>query len=533
MGGYFMKVWGRKLGGILGAGLLLTCGNAMAEEVKGKIYLGDEGWTTAEQGNTEAPQASLLDSLFGRASTAPLDFRKMARDFIEQNARLLKVDNATSWGQDQVQNSPALQTHRLSKTWNGLPVLGGDAVVAISGGSVAFANADATDLSSLTTKPRVRAEDARSMAFASYRGNAVSTSAPRLKVIILGDGSEKKAELAYEVTVNDRDQLSSDIHYVSATTGRELMVSTNVHTLVNRQVVAGLGSEDDWNIVQADDQADWKIVHADKGCNGERPIGNTRPTGAPTSCFTPSPSVAASALAAWNNSGLVAEYYQSVHNRNSIDNNGMLIKSVVNFVGSAFANAAWFNDKSMMLYGVGDPATQNDFALPLDVAAHEMTHGITARTAALEYVSESGALNESYSDVFGKLVAFKYGKSKDWKIGGELFKDGVTFVRDMENPKIGHTKDFLYKGQTCHRFNDFCGVHQNSGIPNKAAVLLAKRIGNEKLGKLYFLTLTQLLRKNSNFKEARAQTEAACGTLFGATSADCKAVKESFDAVGI
>jgi aureolysin len=162
-----------------------------------------------------------------------------------------------------------------------------------------------------------------------------------------------------------------------------------------------------------------------------------------------------------------------------------------------------------------------------------MTHGITANTAALEYSAESGALNESYSDLFGKLIAFKNGKSSDWKIGRELFRDGVGFVRDMENPKVGNNADFLYRGQLCQRLNDYCGVHENSGIPSRAAVLIAKKIGTEKIGKLYYLTLTQLLRSNATFADAKAQTLAACSTLFGAGSEDCKAVSASFQAVGI
>lgn len=528
----------------MSASLFLAATGAYAADAKGKIYVGDDGWAQANVSANGAQETSLLDGLLGRRSSAPIDLRKMARDFIEQNAQLLKSDEATSWGLQQVQNGPSLQTQRLSKTWNGLPVLGGDAVVALSGGEVAFANADTTDLSAVSRKARIRPDEARAMAFASYGGNAVSTSAPQLKVVVVGNGKDRHAELAYEITVHDRDQYSSDIHYVSADTGRELMVSTNVHTLtLNREVVAGMGSEDDWNIVEGDDQSDWQTVYSDKGCAGAnkaqprfngRVMGLTPANGAPTACAQVDGDVAASALAAWNNSGKTIEYYQSVHNRNSIDGNGMLVKSVVNFVGSAFANAAWFADKNVMLYGRGDPRTQNDFALPLDVAAHELTHGITARTANLEYVSESGALNESYSDVFGKLVAFKNGKDgNNWKIGDELFKDGKSFVRDMENPKVGHTDQFMYKGQFCSRFNDFCGVHQNSGIPNKAAVLLAKKIGTEKVGKIYFLTLTQLLRPNSNFKEARAQSEAACASLYGQGSADCKAVSESFQAVGI
>jgi Zn-dependent metalloprotease len=187
-----------------------------------------------------------------------------------------------------------------------------------------------------------------------------------------------------------------------------------------------------------------------------------------------------------------------------------------------------------MLYGMGQPGSDfNDFASALDVVAHELTHGVTASTAALQYASESGALNESYSDVFGKLVAFHFSKTEDWFIGRDLFRGGNRFVRNLENPPVGNVKDFEYRGEPCSRANDFCGVHDNSGIPSRAAVMIAKALGLDKFAKLYYLTLTQLLRSASDFKDARAQTIAGCGQLYGAESANCKAVADAFTAVGV
>lgn len=295
--------------------------------------------------------------------------------------------------------------------------------------------------------------------------------------------------------------------------------------------MAGLGNDQDFDVISGTAEMSlWKTMFADKGCDSATELrGNP---GAPTPCNAADEKVTTSSTYAWNNAGMVHEYYLSTHNRDSIDGNGMAMNSAVNF-GDAFSNAASVNDKSFMIYGMGDGVQLNDFAIGLDVAGHEMTHGVTARTSALVYRDESGAINESYSDVFGKLVAFKLNKTNDWKLGKELFKDGVRFIRDMENPQIGHVRDQKYKGQPCSRANDFCGVHSNSGIPNKAAVMISKSIGLEKMGKLYYLTNTQLMRSSSNFKEQRAQTEAACSTLFGAGSADCQAVTASFVAVGI
>jgi Zn-dependent metalloprotease len=523
-----MKAW--NFASLLGLAALVAPTAYAAEQ--GKIYL-NGSWAEAQQ-PVVAAEAFSLNALFG--GEKKIDLSQMVRGFLDQNASILNVDQDSSWGVTQQQNGPELQSQRMSKTWKGLPVLGGDAVVHMSGGKIAFANADNTRLDQLSSQARIRPEEARALAFASYNGRALHTSAPQLKVLVLGQGTEKAAKLVYEVTVRDRNEFASDIHFIDAQTAQELLVSTNVHTL-DRQVVSGLGSESDFEL----NDSGWATVFSDKGCEmnskpADQGDGWSFPVlGAsdPSPCNEVSEKVASSARYAWVNSGIVYDYYNSVHKRNSIDGNGMTLKSVVNFGGASFPNAAWYNDKGIMLYGMGDETKLNDFASPLDVVAHETTHGITSRTSNLEYSDQSGALNESYSDVFGKLVAFKNGKPADWKLGKELFKDGIRFVRDMENPEVGHMDDYMYKGQFCNRFNDFCGVHSNSGIPNKAAVLLSKKIGLEKLGKIYFLTLTQLLRTNSDFAEAKAQTIAACATLYGQGSLDCAAVGEAFSAVGI
>lgn len=504
---------------------------AVKAEDSSKIYLGDQ-WVAADSREISVPAKN---SLFGDLLPTEkiLNPSQIVQKFLQRNANLLNVDKSTSWKVTQTISGPELQTQRIHKQWNGLPVLGGEAVVHLSSGRVAFANADNTSLSPLSVTALIQADAARAVAFASYRGRALGASTPELKVLVRDfNGQGNVARLVYEVTVHDRDQFASDIHFIDAQTAEEVMVSTNVHTLTNRQVLIGEGSESDFSL----DESNWKTIFADKGCSLRAPAAVSASTNAsaiPSPCLSVDAKILNSAKAAWTNSGLVHQYFHTTHQRNSIDGNGMTMKSVVNFGGTGFPNAAWYNDKGLMLYGLGDETKFNDFASPLDVAAHEITHGVTSRTSNLEYVAESGALNESYSDVFGKLVAFKNNKGTDWKLGRELFKDGVGFVRDMENPEVGHTKDFMYRNQQCSRINDFCGVHTNSGIPNRAAVLLSKKIGNDKLGRLYYLTLTQLLRTNSSFKEAKAQTEAACAKLFGAGSSDCRAVTESFAAVGI
>lgn len=522
----------------LGFVLLFSSISALADGSVGKIYTNGSWVNAKRQEASFAPAASWMPDWFlSKQNTHPLD---AAIDFLRKNSPLVGLDSSTNFSEARSQSSPELQTVRLEKFWNGLPVIGGDAVVHFAENQLQFANVDSTPLFGLSAEATISPETAMATAYSSYVGNAKTSESAPLAILLVPsrENGALEAKLVYQVTVRDENHFSSDIHFIDAQSNQEIMSTTNVHTLVRRQISAGLGSEQDFTLPTNE----WKVVFADDSCPTASALGASRENAAkalaagsePTPCHEDLAEKAlASAIAAWNNSGIVHNYYWQNHSRNSIDGKGMTMNSVVNFGGEGFPNAAWYNDKSMMLYGMGDEKVFNDFALPLDVAAHEITHGVTSNTSNLQYVSESGALNESFSDVFGKLVAFSSGKTSDWKLGKDLFKDGSKFIRDMENPEVAHYDQFRYKGAACSRFNDFCGVHSNSGIPNRAAVLLAKRIGLEKLGKLYYLTLTQLLRSNSTFKEARDQTIAACQKLWGPKSSDCLAVSESFAAVGI
>lgn len=524
------------------ASLLTVSVSALGAE-SGKIYTYGK-WLPAEKTpaiRVENQNALLLPNLVSGS-----DLRASATRFLTDNAVALNLDSKSAWALPTVQKNEKLETLRVAKIWNGLQVLGGEALVHYANGKFLFANADDTSLAHLSSQPRLSAAEARDIAFANYAGSAVSADQPKLAVMVMSNEAGREALLVYEVTVRDRDTFSSEVHYVDALRGSVVKINSNVHTAAPRMVMAAKNTEDDLEL----DETVWTKIYAsdNSGCaSGANALAvpaaqtgwlsdwwngrNAAPAVTNLACGGADERVMNSATLAWKNSGAVDTYYQSVHQRNSIDGRGLLIKSIVNFGGGSFGNAGWYDDKKMMLYGTSNRF--NDFALPLDVAGHEITHGVTSSTAKLEYSAESGALNESYSDVFGKLIAFRNGKPNDWKIGRELFRDGTGFIRDMENPEVGHNRDYKFRGEQCHRFNDFCGVHTNSGIPNKAAVLLSKSIGLDKLGKLYYLTLTQLLRSNSSFADAKAQTLAACATLFGSGSADCRAVTDAFTAVGI
>ncbi|MEJ8553250.1 M4 family metallopeptidase [Tepidibacter sp. Z1-5] len=231
----------------------------------------------------------------------------------------------------------------------------------------------------------------------------------------------------------------------------------------------------------------------------------------------------------------VYDYYHEKFGRNSIDDKGMDIISSVHY-GNNYVNAFWFYDQ--MTYGDGDGSTSLPLSGALDVVGHEMTHGVTENEANLVYENQSGALNESFSDVFGTFIEFEYQPDKaDWLCGEDVwtpYKDGDA-LRDIADP--GSTK--AYRAQPTHMneyvntTKDYGGVHTNSGIPNKAAYLVTSELGVHKAEKIYYKALTNYLTSTSNFHDARLALIQSAEDFYGEDSFESKAVADAFDSVGI
>ncbi|KMM38008.1 M4 family metallopeptidase [Guptibacillus hwajinpoensis] len=234
------------------------------------------------------------------------------------------------------------------------------------------------------------------------------------------------------------------------------------------------------------------------------------------------------------------DYYKDVFNRNSYDGNGAPLKSTVHY-GRNYNNAFW--NGSQMVYGDGDGSTFVSLSGGEDVVAHELTHAVTDTTADLIYQNESGALNESMSDVFGTLVEFHDNNNPDWLIGEDIYTPGTSgdALRSMSDPtQFG---DPAHYSERYTGTQDNGGVHINSGIMNKAAYLLSEGgtfygvtvsgIGKDKLGAIYYRTLTQYLTASSNFSQMRSAAVQAATDLYGASSSEVQSVNKAFDAVGV
>lgn len=239
------------------------------------------------------------------------------------------------------------------------------------------------------------------------------------------------------------------------------------------------------------------------------------------------------------------DFYMQKHNWNSYDNMGSKMLSYVHY-GTNYVNAFW--DGVRMTYGDGDGSSYLPFTA-IDICGHEITHAVTEHTANLVYQDESGALNESFSDMFGACVLF-YGKNdttKMWRMGSDITSNHMG-LRNMRNPKeFGDPDTYHGTGWSTDPL-DNGGVHTNSGVSNKWFYLLAMGgtgtndkgthytvvgISLNKADSIAFRALSQYLTVSSQFIDARNATIQAAIDIYGACSNEVIQCAAAWNAVGV
>ncbi len=249
---------------------------------------------------------------------------------------------------------------------------------------------------------------------------------------------------------------------------------------------------------------------------------------------------------AYDGAGLTYDLFWRVYERDSLDGHGMTLNSTVHYQ-RAYDNAFW--DGTQMVYGDGDGDLFNRFTLAVDVIGHELTHGVTEHTCNLTYSGQPGALNESWSDVFGSLVKqwqrTQTASEADWLIGQGLFTAKVSGVglRSMKDPGAAYDDPILGKDPQPGHMRDYVvtledggGVHINSGIPNHAFFLTATAMGGpawEKAGRIWYLAARDRFSSNTDFRGAASLTHAVAGEVYGPGSDEQKAVQYGWESVGI
>ncbi|MFJ9590378.1 M4 family metallopeptidase [Streptomyces acidicola] len=448
---------------------------------------------------------------------------------------------------------------RYERTYDGLPVLGGDLVVETSGSgrTEGVVKATRATVKVATTKaalPVAKAEKQALSAAAAEQAESPDVARAPRKVVWAASG---EPVLAYETVVGgfQEDGTPQELHVVTdATTGAKLYEWQAIETGTGNTVYSGTvdltttQSGSTYNLTDGA-RGGHKTYNLNRGTSGT----GTLFSGSDDVWGNGSPSNLESAAAdAHYGAALTWDYYKNVHGRTGIRGDGVGAYSRVHY-GNNYVNAFWSDSCFCMTYGDGsgnaNPLTS------IDVAAHEMTHGLTSNTAGLNYSGESGGLNEATSDIFGSTVEFYAGNSSDvgdYLIGEEININGDgTPLRYMDQPsKDGASKDSWYSGIGS------IDVHYSSGPANHFFYLLSEGsgsktingvtynsptsdglpvtgIGRDKAEKIWFRALTTKFTSTTNYAGARTGSLAAAGELYGTTSAEYTAVQNAWAGINV
>ncbi|MET9761565.1 M4 family metallopeptidase [Streptomyces sp. NPDC006372] len=460
---------------------------------------------------------------------------------------------------DVLKDSDGTVHTRYERTYDGLPVLGGDLVVKSTKADATASVVKATRaaIEPATTTAAVSTAKAERQALSAAKADKAKSAdvdkAPR-KVIWAASG---KPTLAYETVVGglQADGTPNELHVVTdAATGEKLFEYQGIETGTGNTMYSGtvtLGTTQSGSTYNLTDAArgNHKTYNLNRGTSGT----GTLFSGPDDVWGNGSASNAETAGAdAHYGAALTWDYYKNVHGRSGIKGDGVGAYSRVHY-GNNYVNAFWSDSCFCMTYGDGSGNTHPLTAI--DVAGHEMTHGVTSNTAGLNYSGESGGLNEATSDIFGSTVEFYANNSSDvgdYLIGEEIDINGDgTPLRYMDKPsKDGASKDSWYSGIGS------IDVHYSSGPANHFFYLLSEGsgtktingvtynsatsdglpvtgIGRDKAEKIWFRALTTKFTSTTNYAAARTGTLAATGELYGTDSAEYKAVQDAWAAINV
>ncbi|WP_406273944.1 M4 family metallopeptidase [Streptomyces sp. NBC_00191] len=524
------------------------------------------GTSSADSASTAVPAAAKA----GKADPGALPLNLSPA----QRAELIRKQSATTAAtarelgltaqeklvvRDVTQDRDGTTHTRYERTYSGLPVLGGDLVVAENkaGATESVSKASAATLKNVDTSadvaPAVAEKQALGAAKAEGSAKTKADRAPR-KVVWMAKGTPT---LAYETVVGgiQHDGTPNELHVVTdATTGAKLFEWQAIENGTGNTQYSGqvtLGSTQSGSTYNLTDggRGSHKTYNLNHGSSGTGTLfsgpddiwGNGQASDLET----------AGADAAYG-AGLTWDYYKNVHGRSGIRGDGVGAYSRVHY-GNNYVNAFWQDSCFCMTYGDGSgnakPLTS------IDVAAHEMTHGVTAATAKLVYSGESGGLNEATSDIFAAAVEF-YGNNAqdkgDYLVGEKIDINGDgTPLRYMDKPsKDGASKDAWYSGI------GGIDVHYSSGPANHWYYLLSEGsgakvingvnydsptsdglpvtgIGRDKASLIWFKALTTKFNSTTNYAAARTGTIAVATELYGATSAEVKSVTDAWAGINV
>ncbi|UUS33050.1 M4 family metallopeptidase [Streptomyces changanensis] len=517
-------------------------------------------WGTAAPKGQAAGQAD--------PGALPADLSPAQRTALIRAADAGKAETAKELGlgaqeklvvRDVTQDRDGTTHTRYERTYAGLPVLGGDLLVTETkaGRTEAVAKAARAELKNVDLSADVAPAAAEKQALGAARAEGSKATeaqqAPR-KVVWLAQG---KPVLAYETVVGglQHDGTPNELHVVTdAATGAKLYEWQAVHngtgnTQYSGQVTLGTAQSGSNFTLTDTARGSHKTYNLNRGTSGTGTLfsgsDDVWGDGTPTNLETAGADAHYGAALTW-------DYYKNVHGRSGIRGDGVGAYSRVHY-GNNYVNAFWQDSCFCMTYGDGSgnakPLTS------IDVAAHEMTHGLTSVTAKLVYSGESGGLNEATSDIFAAAVEFHANNAKDvgdYLVGEKIdIRGNGTPLRYMDKPsKDGSSKDAWYSGIGS------IDVHYSSGPANHWFYLLSEGsgtktingvaydsptsdglpvtgIGRDKAALIWFKALTTKFTSTTNYAGARTGTVAVATELYGAGSAEVKAVEHAWAGVNV
>ncbi|MFF7191362.1 M4 family metallopeptidase [Streptomyces sp. NPDC008222] len=485
-----------------------------------------------------------------------------------RDADTAKADTARAIGlgaqeklvvRDVVKDADGTVHTRYERTYAGLPVLGGDLVVdtAKSGQTQRVIKATSATIKVASLTPALTAATAEKQALSVARAEGSKKTdadrAPR-KVIWAANGTPA---LAYETVIGgfQDDGTPNQLHVITdAASGKELFRYQGIETGVGNTQYSGqvtLTTTQSGSTYTLNDgsRGGHKTYNLNHGSSGTGTLfsqsNDTWGNGTTSNAATAGADAHYGAQETW-------DFYKNTFGRSGIKNDGQAAYSRVHY-GNSYVNAFWDDSCFCMTYGDGsgnaDPLTA------LDVAGHEMSHGVTSNTAGLNYSGESGGLNEATSDIFGTGVEFYANNSSDvgdYLIGEKININGDgTPLRYMDKPsKDGASKDSWYSGL------GGLDVHYSSGPANHFFYLLSEGsgakvingvsynsptadglpvtgIGRDKALQIWYRALTTKFTSTTNYASARTGTLAAAGELYGTTGAEYKAVQDAWAAIAV
>ncbi|GAB2588228.1 M4 family metallopeptidase [Kribbella endophytica] len=503
---------------------------------------------------TGAPQAE--------PGPSPATAAARVKAAIGQNLGTLKATGADAFAvRDVIVDADGTSHVRMDRSIGGLKVLGGDVVVhQAKDGAWKDASLTLTRSANVDRTPKISLAGATAKALS---GGMKSEGKPSLVI----EARKGAPRLAYLVTTGGTQADGTPSHItttVDALTGAKLVSEQHIHTASGdgKSLYSGTVAIDTTPATGG-----FTLTDPARG-NGYTADANNKTDSILCQLFglgCPPPTRlndadnhwgtgvntdrASAAVDAHYGAAKTFDYYKLIHGRNGIFNDGKGVPSRVHY-GVNYVNAFW--DGKKMTYGDGDGVAAGPL-VSLDVAGHEMSHGVTTATANLTYSGESGGLNEATSDIFGSLVEFYANNASDpgdYYIGEEIMKDRPA-LRFMDKPsKDGQSKDCWYSGI------GNIDVHYSSGVANHFAYLLAEGtgpktfgglahdsttcngttlqgIGKDKLGKIWYRALTTYMTTGTTYAQARTATLNAATDLYGASSPERTAVAAAWSGVSV